>query len=599
MRHTKSIKKITSIFITAAMMFSLASCANETVTTETGSISGATTEKAPEVNTVGDSTISDADTTEEKTSETKDDGDPSDIYILCTSDVHCGVDKGFGYAGLKAIRDSLEEKGYKTILIDDGDAIQGEPIGTLSKGEAIVELMNDLKYDVAIPGNHEFDYGMENFLTLTKEADYPYISCNFNKDGEFIFEPYVIKEVGDLSIAFVGVTTPWTLVSSTPLYFQNDKGEFVYDFMNDDDGTKLYETVQNAVDDARAEGADLVYVMAHCGNEATYTPWTYADIISHTNGIDVFFDGHSHDTEQVVMKNKDGEEVTRSAVGTKLSCIGYSHISADGEILETGIWSWTNDFDIPEVFKVENDISKKVDAAKKKLNEELGTVVAATDVELAVNDPVAVDSSGYPIRMIRRAETNLGDFCADAFRVLGNADIGICNGGGIRDNIAKGDITYGDLINVFPYGNELCVLEVTGQQVLDALEWGARSVPEECGAFLQVSGLTYEIDVNVDSTCTEDENGMFTGVSGARRVKNVMVGSEPIDPSKTYTLASHNYTLLELGDGCSMFKDCKVLQDRIKLDNQVLIDYITEELGGKVGDEYSDPYGQGRIVIIE
>ena len=535
-----------------------------------------------------------------------DDGKESDgtgkngeIYILYTSDVHCGVDEGFGYAGLKDIRDNLEAEGYETILVDDGDAIQGDSIGTLSKGEAIIDLMNDLHYDVAIPGNHEFDYGMEQFLALTEKADYPYISCNFNKEGNLIFDPYVIKEVAGIKIGFVGVTTPESLISSTPRYFQNDKGEYIYGFMEDSDGTGVYDAVQKAVDDARADGAQLVFVMAHLGNEGACEPWTYADVLSHTNGIDMLFDGHSHDTDQIEMKNKDGDSVTRSAVGTKLHNIGYVHISADGEIVDTGLWSWPNDESLQELINVDNEISRKIDEAMEKLDEEMGAVVASTDVDLTIFDPNEKDSQGNPIRIVRLTETNLGDLVADAYRDQAGADIAFINGGGIRANIEKGDITNGDLISVQPYGNELCVIEVTGQQILDALEWGAHKLPEENGGFLQVSGLSYEVDVNIESSCVVDENTMFAGVSSERRVKNVMVGDEPIDPDKTYTLAGHNYMIQEHGDGYTMFDGSKLLQDRIKLDNQVLIDYITDTLGGVVGDEYSDPYGQGRIKITD
>jgi 2',3'-cyclic-nucleotide 2'-phosphodiesterase (5'-nucleotidase family) len=201
--------------------------------------------------------------------------------------------------------------------------------------------------------------------------------------------------------------------------------------------------------------------------------------------------------------------------------------------------------------------------------------------------------------MVRRAETNLGDVCADAYLANSGADIAFVNGGGIRTNISAGDITLNDILKVHPFGNEMCVIEVTGQQVLDALEWGARAVPSENGGFLQVAGLTYEIHSYIESSCTSDENGMFTGVEGERRVKNVLVGGEPIDPEATYTLASHNYMLLEKGDGYTMFEGAKILQNCVKLDNQVLIDYITDFLGGVIGPEYEELTGQGRIVIVE
>ena len=522
-----------------------------------------------------------------------------DIYILFTSDVHCGIDKGFGYAGLQQVRDTLEAQGYETILVDDGDAIQGEPIGTLSEGEAIIDLMNDLKYDVAIPGNHEFDYGMPRFLELVENADFPYISCNFTYLDELVFEPYIIKEAAGKKIGFVGVTTPLTITASTPVYFQDENGEYVYGFMSDDTGERVYQAVQSAVDAAREEGADYVYVIGHMGNGAEFKPWTYADVISHTDGIDVFLDGHSHDTDQVIMKNKDGEDVPRSAVGTKMACIGYSHISAEGDIVETGIWSWPNKTSAPELLDIHNEIRDRVDEAQQELAEELDQVVASTAVTLTINDPEAVDSSGNPVRMIRRAETNLGDLCADAARDQSGADIAFVNGGSIRVSIEKGDITFGNILAVHPFGSMLCVLEVTGQQILDALEWSCRSVPDENGGFNQVSGLTFEINSAIDSPCKADKDGMCTGIEGERRVQNVMVGGEALDPEKTYTLAGYDYQLRQQGDGYTAYDGAPVLQDNVKLDNQVLIDYIEDTLGGNVGGEYADPYGEGRITVLE
>ena len=236
--------------------------------------------------------------------------------------------------------------------------------------------------------------------------------------------------------------------------------------------------------------------------------------------------------------------------------------------------------------------------ATETLDEKLNEVVAKSDVELTINDPEAVDENGQPIRIIRNAETNLGDLCADAYRDQGEADVAFVNGGGIRVSIPAGDITLGDILQVHPFGNALCVVEATGQQILDALEWGARNVPGENGGFLQVSGLTYEIHTYIESSCTADENGLFTGVDGEYRVKNVKVAGEDLDLTKTYTVASHNYMLKDGGDGFTMFQGCNLLQDEIKLDNQVLIDYITGTLEGVVGEQYAEPYGEGRIVGV-
>ncbi len=522
----------------------------------------------------------------------------ADVVILFTSDVHCGIDQGFGYAGLEGIRDYLIAKGNDVILVDNGDNIQGEPIGTMTKGEALVDLMGQMGYELAIPGNHEFDYGMDQFLELAKNSKVEYISCNFNHEGELVFQPYVIKDLGGAKVAFVGVTTPKTLSSSTPKYFQDENGEFIYGFFQDESGEGVYNAVQKAVDDARAEGADYVVVMGHMGNEEECRPWTYADVIEHTNGIDVFLDGHSHDTEQVVMKNKDGKDVLRSACGTKLSCIGWCRIDTEGKIT-TGLYTWDNEDSVPAMLGVKNDMSKAVDAGKDALDQKLKEVVATSQVLLTINDPEAVDENGKPIRMVRRAETNLGDLCADAYRAQSGADIAFVNGGGVRVNIAAGDITLNDILKVHPFGNVMCVVEVTGQQILDALEWGARKVPGENGGFLQVSGLSYEIHSYLPDPCKVDENTLCAGIEGERRVKNVLVGGEPIDPEATYTLASHDYMLLNNGDGYTAFEGAKLLQDRVKIDNQVLIDYITEDLGGVIGEEYEDLTGAGRIVIVD
>ena len=521
------------------------------------------------------------------------------LVVLFTSDVHCGIDQGWGYAGLYAVKESLSADNY-VLLVDDGDAIQGEPIGTMTTGEGIIDIMNAMGYDIAIPGNHEFDYGMDRFLELTGKANFPYISCNFNKEGTLVFPPYIIREFDGVKIAFVGVTTPMSLRSSTPRYFMNDQGEFIYGFMQDDTGEALYAAVQKAVDDARAEGAAYVIVMAHLGNEAECSPWMYSEVIANTTGIDAWLDGHSHDTEQTVEKNKDGADVVRSACGTKLANIGALTIAKDGTI-SSQLFSWSSSVAAPKLLGLKNAGSEAVAAAADVLNEKLKEVVAKTAVDLYINDPVATTDDGKPVRIIRRAETNLGDLCADAYRDQGgNTDIAFVNGGGIRVQLNAGDLTLNNILSVHPFGNSLTVIEVTGQQVLDALEWSVHSLPGEFGGFDQVSGITFEYDSEIESPVIEDENKMFAGVddSKPRRVRSVMVGSEPLDPAKVYTLASHDYQLLNNGDGYTMYKGAKVLQESVKLDNQVLIDYITQTLGGVVGEGYDQPYGQGRIVSI-
>ena len=514
------------------------------------------------------------------------------VVILFTSDAHAGIDQGWGYAGVAAIRDGLAVNNH-VVLVDNGDAIQGETIGTLTNGKAVIELMNEVGYDLAVPGNHEFDYGMSNFLMLSGEvAQYPYLSANFTYQDKPVFNPYVIKEFDGVKIGFVGVTTPKTITSSTPAYFQDENGNFVYGFCQDDTGAKFYAAIQSAVDAARAEGAQYIIICGHLGTEETCEPYTSIDVIYNVSGIDAVLDGHAHETmPSNIVKGKDGKDVVRVACGTKLANVGALTITPDGK-LSSELYTWQNSVAPAEVFGLKGNVVDAVNEKIASLDEIRQTVVAFTENTLYINDPET------NVRIIRNAETNLGDLCADAYRALSGADVAFVNGGGVRAQIPAGNITLEQIYNVHPFGNIMCMVEVSGQQILDALEWGSRNNPGETGSFLHVSGLTYEIHTYVPSSAQSDENGMFAGVTGEYRVKNVTIGGEPLDVNKTYTLASHNYMLKNSGDGYSMFKGANLLIDETLIDNQVLITYITVNLGGVVGEEYANPYGQGRIIGV-
>ena len=545
-------RKIIALLLAALMLFSLCAC-------------GAAEEKPVEV--------SEAPVEEVNTG--------SEVVVLYTNDVHCGVDDNLGYQGLALVKSTLEAQGKKVLLADMGDAVQGGPIGTLSKGEYIIDIMNEVGYDIAIPGNHEFDYGMDQFFKLVEKAKFPYISANFfDKDGKAVLEPYKIFDVEGQKIAFVGICTPKTVTTSTPAYFQDDEGNWIYTFGQDEDGKTVYDAVQAAVDAARAEGAEVVVGMGHLGIEADCTPWTSSDVITNTSGIDVMLDGHSHSViEKEMVKNKEGKDVILTSTGTKLQYVGCLTIK-DGEV-DTALLG-------------DNELSSFIGDIEKEFKDKINEVVANTDVDLVIHDPANPEQ-----RIIRLSETNLGDLVSDAYRLISGADVSIVNGGGIRDKISQGEITYGEIIAVHPFGNELCVVECTGQEILDALELGVSALPNESGGFLHVSGMSFSVDMNVESTVKRDNDNLFESVEGERRVKDVMIGEEPLDPEKTYTLASHNYLLKDCGDGYTMFSDNVLLQDSVMLDNQVLINYIIENLGGTVGEEYSEPYGQGRITIIE
>ena len=495
----------------------------------------------------------------------------NDIVILHTNDVHCGVSDGLGYAGVAAYKAEMEQTHNFVTLVDCGDAIQGEPIGLLSAGSYLVDIMNEVGYDFATFGNHEFDFKLPRLAELTKLAKYEYLSCNFKYTGkgtsDISFKPYEIVDYGGTKVAFVGITTPESFVKSTPAYFQDDNGNFIYNLSEDKDGTALYQAVQTAVDAAKAEGAKYVVAIAHLGMEGTTEYWTSEAVIKNTNGIDAMLDGHSHEEFSKTVANKDDGKITSELISAK------DYTEKDEHITEfiTGITD--------------------------KFSAELSEVVGKSEIDLP-----DYDENGK--RLVRNSETALGNLAADAFRVMLDADIGIMNGGGLRKPIKAGDITLNTLFSVFPWGNLPCKVAVTGQTVLDMLEMGAINYPKESGGFMHVSGLTYTIISGAESTIETTDKGEFIKITGARRVTNVQVLNkstgkyEPINAKKIYTLGGIDYTILYCGDGFNMFKGAKLVQraDATLTDAKMVLSYIKDKLGGTIGTEYAAP--QGRISVI-
>lgn len=521
----------------------------------------------------------------------------SDIAVLYVNDVHCGVDAdapegSMGYANLAALEKELQTEYAHVTLVDAGDAIQGEAIGTLSNGGYLVDIMNYVGFDLAIYGNHEFDYGMDVALSLDALSDAQYIACNFKdiRTGELVTEPYSIVDYGTVKVAYVGIVTPETFTKSTPTHFQDENGNYIYSFCEGGNGQELYDAVQQSIDAARSEGADVIIALGHLGTDPASAPWRSYDVIANTTGLDAFIDGHSHSTipgEKV--SDKEGGEVILTSTGTKMENIGKMTITSDGEITTELISGYA---------AVDSGTDAFIKGIQSRFEEKLGEVVARTEVELVINDPITGQ------RIIRNRETNLGDLCADAYRVVLGADIGMVNGGGIRGALKPGEITYGDIIAVHPYGNMMCVVEASGQEILDTLEVAAQAAPGEFGSFQHVSGLKYTINTAVESTVVMDDKGMLQSIGETRRVTNVQVLQKdgtyaPIDPDAIYTLASHNYMIKQGGSGVAHFMDNKLIADEVMIDNQVLINYIRDELGGVVGAGYADPYGQGRITIVD
>lgn len=514
----------------------------------------------------------------------------TDIVVLYDNDVHCAVDD---YANMAALKSDVKAKTDNVAVVSCGDFVQGGTLGTLSKGKSIISIMNKVGYDVVTLGNHEFDYTVPTMKSLMKSLDSKVVSCNFKytKTKKKVYPGYTMKTYGDTKVAFVGISTPESITKSTPSYFQNKKGKYIYTFCGDKTGKMLYKQVQSSVNGARKAGADYVIAVSHLGIGGVTKRWNAKKVIAHTHGIDVMLDGHSHETyASSTFDNSKGKEVLYSQTGTKFANIGFLRITENGSIIPSLVS--TNDYTAKDE-AVTAEIKAQEDAYADTMNQ----IIGKTENPLTVNKPDSEE------RAIRTAETNLGDFCADAFRDTMGADVAIINGGGIRASVAAGNITYNDMLNVFPFSGSASMISASGQQIKDALELGASKYPNESGGFLQVAGMKYTIDSATPSTVQMDANGMFQKVTGKYRVTDVKVYNkttkkyEALSLSKIYKVAGLTYTICQSGDGMSMFKGDKVLKDSTQVDVDVLINYIKGKLGGTVGSKYADPAGSGRIIV--
>ena len=551
-------------------------------------------------------------------------GEKSEVTILYTNDVHTYIDKQapqLTYAAIAALKQSYQDAGKKVLLVDAGDHVQGTAYGSMDQGASIIELMNAAGYDAATPGNHEFDYGMDRAKELMRDADFPYLSCNW---VDLRTNLRVLPEIkvfvrGGVRIAFVGITTPETFTKSTPAYFMNKaQTKYIYDILGGEDGQKLYSAVQKAVDKAKCL-ADVVIGLGHLGVDPSSSPWTSEEVIAHTTGFDAFIDGHSH----TVMENKQvadasGRLVTLTQTGSYFANVGEMTIAPDGTI-STRLVS-TYDQEDPAV-------AAEQAAWVSSVDEMLGEKIAVADTKFYITDP----ATGK--RRIRSGETNLGDFVADGIYTYFNeveqlhCDIAIMNGGGIRSDEDAGYWTFKTCKQVSPFGNVACLMSVTGKQIQDALEFAARFVGpdgQENGGFLHVAGATYEIHTDIPNTVqTDDKNVWIGSATGTPRVQNVKIYDRangtyvPLDENKTYALAGMNYTLRNLGDGFAMFDGAELIKDYVSEDYLVMSTYamtfggvdaeglphlssansVLAEYPGYLLD-YENPYGAGRISIL-
>lgn len=543
-------------------------------------------------------------------------GRRGEVSIVYTNDVHSYITKNLSYGNVAALKQDLLAQGKNVALVDAGDFIQGTVFGAMDQGANVVKFMNAAGYDLAVFGNHEFDYGMERALDVIKEAAFPLVACNFvhAKDNKPVVAPYKILKLGKSRVAFVGIMTPETYSKTSPKHFMDKDGKtFLYKIYGCDDSEELYSSVQKAVDQA-ARKADYVVALGHLGVDESSAPWRSEDVIARTHGIDVFIDGHSHTVmEEKFVKNDKGQEVLLTQTGCYFDAIGLVELNGDKKRSRL----------IKEYKPSDAQVDALVQDWKAQIDKQMGTKIAFCAFPLCANSPV-----GNHERLVRKQESNLGDFVSDAFYWHFNfvegldCDLAFANGGGLRSDIPAGDVAYSDVKIVLPFGNDVCLVELTGRQIFDALEFGARYVGvAENGGFMHAAGLRYKIDATLPSAVQTNSEKFWTGNPGPYRVSDVQVYDKksgayiPLDMKKRYAVAGLSFTLREMGDGFAMFEGVKAIKNYAGEDFVIAANYAKAFAKGTDGNakissqgcplasyknyllNYEKPEGAGRIVI--
>ena len=487
------------------------------------------------------------------------------IVILYENDVHCAVD---GYAKLAGLRDAIADTAY-VALVSNGDYVQGMTVGAISKGQYVVDLMRALPYDAITLGNHEYDYGMERMFQLLRQVPAPIVCANLYdvKLERTVFAPYVMRRFGDKRIAFVGASTP-TSMETEAYAFRDDEGNIIYDLQIDD----IPALVQKAVDEARRAGANYVILDSHLGEEPTDRNSDSHFVVANTTGIDIVLDGHSHAVIVAdTVLNKVGKPIVVSQTGTKFANIGKLVISPDGKMT-------TELIPLDQVTEKDAYVAQLTDSIHAILDAQTSRVICQSEVPLRI-----LDDEGREIA--RMGEANAGDLVTDAYRHITGADIAVLNSGSIRNEVKKtGDLTYGDLLSLLPYDNYIVVAEVKGSTLIKMLEKLVSFLPTPDGQFPQVSGMKFTAKVSDHS------------VSGVQVLNGATQHYEPINPDRTYTVATTKYCVTD-GGLYNTLQGCPVVLETKKTYFDVFVEYVTDRLGGHIGQEYAKP--QGRITVIK
>ncbi len=515
----------------------------------------------------------------------------ADTIILFTNDINSSDDKLNIYASIyQYFADQKSEYGdADVVLADGGDSIKGGMIAALSKGKWIIDIMDHIGYDIAIGGNDEFSYGIDNFMKLVEgDNDITYLAANLTDiNGDDLLPSYTIKEYSGRKIAFIGILDPTTANNIEPSLFEDDKGNKIYDFYDEKDGDLFYERIQSVLDAISEEEPDLVIAIAHLG--LGDGPYSSNALIENTRGIDILLDGKTHEAYDTLVKDKDGHDVM-VAQGGKGEYITRVWINPDGII------------DISQV-KIEDirkghayiETAEYIATIKDDYSALLKETIASTQFDLTCKD-------GNTEILIDKKETNLGDLIADAYRFRLDTDIALVTAANITNNIDKGKVTLEDILDVFDKNLLLNKASISGETLLDLLEIAYCNTPFGSGSFLQVSGLKLTLDTTIPSPVIVNEDGAFKiDEDKQRRVSEVYIYDVntddylKLDPDKTYTLAFDEKMTETLGTAIA---DVEISLNRVMYDGEALINYLSAILNGKIPISYNDPNGDGRIEII-
>lgn len=531
------------------------------------------------------------------------------VVILHTNDTH-GADldeegTSFGMAGVAQLKKDFEAAGADVLLVSAGDSIMGKPLVSADQGKSAIEFMNAAGYDAMTVGNHELDFGIDNLKALAKDADFPILCADMTTeaDGKTVFDSNKIFEIGGVKVGVFGLATPETLTKADASKMPG------ITFPQTD---KLYAVAQAQVDELNKAGADLIVCLGHLGIDDESIGNRSIDVCEHVDGIDLFIDGHSHSTTADIIAKVGDTNVVN---GAKIVSTGTALANVGVVIYDQETGTLTDEL-VPAASytKTDADVAKLVDDRNTAVDKVYGEKIATTEVDLngsrsggAATDPVTKAEMTFPEgEGVRTTETNLGDFAADAIlwqarQTLGeeNVDAALTNGGGIREALAKGDISKKSLLAVFPFGNTVATIDVTGAQLLEALEAATCTTPEAIGAFPQVSGIEFTLNTGVPYVNgTQYANSTYYAPANpGSRVTISTVNGEAFDPAATYTIATNDFTA-KGGDTYGVFKIAGGWKDVGVSLEDALINYTTEELDGTItAEQYGEP--AGRITIVD